>query len=77
MPRRERLQRSTAIAAILVIAAAFCAAAQTQAGSNRAQLSGTVTSVNAGANQLSLKSDKGEDVSVATTDHPDSTHSRR
>ena len=56
------------MAAILVIAAATCAAAQTQTAANRAQLSGTVTSVNAGANQLSLKSDKGEDVSVATTD---------
>jgi len=56
------------MAAILVIAAATCAAAQTQPASNRAQLSGTVTSVHAGANQLSLKSDKGDDVSVATTD---------
>ena len=56
------------MAAILVTAAAFSAAAQTQPASNRAQLSGTVTSVNPGANQLSLKSDKGEDVSVATTD---------
>src|SRR5262245_40073930 len=68
MPRRERTQPSTAMAAILVIAAAFCAAAKAQPASNRAQLSGTVTSVNPGASQLSLKSDKGEDVSVATTD---------
>jgi hypothetical protein len=56
------------MAAILVIAAATCAAAQTQPASNRAQLSGTVTSVNPGANQLSLKSDKGDDVSVTTTE---------
>ena len=51
------------MAAILVIAAATRAAAQTQPAANRAQLSGTVTSVNAGANQLSLKSDKGEEMS--------------
>jgi hypothetical protein len=56
------------MAAILVIAAAMCAAAQTQPASNRSQLSGTVTSVNPGANQLSLKSDKGDDITVTTTD---------
>ena len=42
--------------------------AQTPPAANRAQLSGTVTAVNADAKQLSLKSDKGEDVSVTTTD---------
>src|SRR5882757_6081157 len=68
MPRRDSIKFSIATAATLVIAAAFCAAAQTQPASNRAQLSGTVTSVNPGANQLSLKSDKGDDVSVATTE---------
>jgi hypothetical protein len=44
------------------------AAAQTPPAANRARLSGTVTSVNADAKQLSLKSDKGEAVSVTTTD---------
>jgi hypothetical protein len=62
---------STAMAALLAIAAAVpsgsSAAAQTPPAANRAQISGTVTSVNTGAQQLSLKSDKGEDVSVTTT----------
>src|SRR5207245_11249016 len=35
---------------------------------NQAQLSGTIPAVNADAKQLSLKSDKGEDVAVSTTD---------
>jgi hypothetical protein len=43
------------------------APAQT-APANRAQISGTVRSVNAGGNELSLKSDKGDDVSVSTTE---------
>jgi hypothetical protein len=60
---------SIAIAAILAIGAAISASAQTPpAASNRAQISGTVTAVNADAKQLSLKSDKGEDVAVSTTD---------
>src|SRR4029450_7709048 len=67
MPRRERFE-SVALAAILVIAAAFSAAGQRPPVSDRAQLSCTVTSTNPGANQLSLKSDKGEDVSVLTTE---------
>ena len=44
------------------------AAAQTPPAGNRAQLSGTVTAVNADARQLSLKGDKGDDVTVSTTD---------
>jgi hypothetical protein len=42
-------------------------AAQTPPATNRSQISGTVASVDAGGNRLSLKSDKGEDVSVALT----------
>ena len=59
---------STAVAALLAIAAAVSVPAQTPPGANRAQLSGTVTAVKPDANQLSLKGDKGEDVSVTTTD---------
>jgi hypothetical protein len=58
----------TAMAALVAIVAAISASAQTPPAANRAQLSGTVTSVNADANKLSLKSDKGEEVSVTTTD---------
>ena len=57
---------STAMAALLALAAAVSVSAQTPPA-NRAQLSGTVTAVKADANQLSLKGDKGEDVSVTTT----------
>jgi hypothetical protein len=56
---------SSAIAAILALVVA--ASAQTPPAS-RAQLSGTVTKVDAGANQLSLKSDTGDEVAVTTTD---------
>ena len=59
---------STAMAALLAIVAAGAASAQTPAAANRAQLSGTVTSISADAKQLSLKSDKGEEISVTTTD---------
>jgi hypothetical protein len=59
---------SIATASILAIAAAISAVAQTQPAAARAQVSGTVASVNADTKQLSLKSDKGEDVSVTTTD---------
>jgi hypothetical protein len=62
----------TALAALLALVAGVLsgssAAAQTPPAANRARLSGTVTSVNADAKQLSLKSDKGEAVSVTTTD---------
>jgi hypothetical protein len=56
-----------ALAAILAVAAAISASAQTPAP-NRAQVSGTVTAVNADAKQISLKADKGDDVTVSTTD---------
>ncbi len=56
------------MAALLAIAAAVSVSAQTPPAASRAQLSGTVTAVKPDANQLSLKSDKGEDVSVTTTD---------
>ena len=59
---------STAMAAILALAAAVSVPAQTPPAASRAQLSGTVTAVKADANQLSLKGDKGEDVTVTTTD---------
>ncbi len=59
---------STAVAALVALAAAVSVPAQTPAAASRAQLSGTVTAVKADANQLSLKGDKGEDVSVTTTD---------
>jgi hypothetical protein len=59
---------STAMAALLAIAAAVSVPAQTPPAASRAQLSGTVTDVKVDANQLSLKGDKGEDVTVTTTD---------
>ena len=75
MPQGERMKFSTAMAALLAIAAgvpsgssASAQTPQTPPAANRAQISGTVTSVNTGAQQLSLKSDKGEDVSGTTTD---------
>jgi hypothetical protein len=62
----------TAMAALMAIAAGVLsgasASAQTPPAANRSQISGTITSVNTGGNQLSLKSDKGGDVSVAITD---------
>jgi uncharacterized protein DUF5666 len=59
---------STAMAALVALAAAVSVPAQTPPAASRAQLSGTVIAVKADANQLSLKGDKGEDVSVTTTD---------
>ena len=58
---------SPALAALVAFVVATSAAAQTTPAGNRAQISGTVTSVDAGAKQLSLKGDKGEAVSVTTT----------
>jgi Cu/Ag efflux protein CusF len=55
------------IPSIAVLAAAM-AAAQTQPSAPRSQVSGTIASVDAGANQLTLKSDKGESISVTTTE---------
>ena len=52
----------------MAIVVATSAAAQSTPAGNRAQISGTVTAVDAGAKQLSLKGDKGEAVSVTTTD---------
>jgi hypothetical protein len=68
MPQRNQLKFSTAIAALVALAGATSTAAQTTPAGNRAQISCTITSVDAGAKQLSLKGDKGEDVSVTTTD---------
>ena len=68
MPQRNQSKFSSALAALVAILVAASAAAQTAPAGNRAQISGTVTSVDAGAKQLSLKGDKGEDVSVTTTD---------
>jgi Cu/Ag efflux protein CusF len=69
MPRRVSTKFSNGLAAALAIAAAICASAQTPpAAANRAQLSGTVAAVNVDAKQISVKSDKGDDVSVTTTD---------
>jgi hypothetical protein len=67
MLQGKKTKLSSVMAVLLVMAGAISASAQTPA-TTRAQLSGTVTSVNADAKQLSLKSDKGEDVSVTTTD---------
>jgi transcription antitermination factor NusG len=50
------------IAAALVGLTAFA-----QAPANRTQVAGTITSVDADGNKLTLKSDKGEDVTVTTT----------
>src|ERR1035438_7156602 len=67
----ETIKLSTAMAALMAIAAGVpsgsSASAQTPAAANRSQISGTVTSVNTDGNQLSLRSDKGGEVSVAIT----------
>src|ERR1022692_4487607 len=72
MPQGEIMKFSTAMAALMAIAAGVpsgsSASAQTPPAANRSQISGTVTSVNTDGNQLSLKSDKGGDISVAITD---------
>jgi Domain of unknown function (DUF5666) len=63
------MKLSTTATAILAIAAGVSSASgQTPPPGNRAQLSGTIASVNTDTKQLSLKSDKGEDVLVTTTD---------
>src|ERR1035438_4919911 len=63
---------SIAMAALMATAAGVpsgsSASAQTPPAANRSQISGTVTSVNTDGHQLSLKSDKGGDVSVSITD---------
>ena len=68
----ETIKLSTAMAALMAIAAGVpsgsSASAQTPPAANRSQISGTVTSVNTDGNQLSLRSDKGGEVSVVITD---------
>jgi ribosomal protein L24 len=59
-------QTRSAIAFTLLAISAF---AQTQPAASRSQITGTVTSVGAGTPQLSLKSDRGAEVSVLLTDH--------
>jgi len=46
----------------------FALDAQTSGQGNRNQISGTITAVDASANRVSLKSDKGDTLQVATTD---------
>jgi len=53
---------------IALLTIAYVSAAQSQPASPRSQVSGTVTNVNAAANQLSLKSDKGDALDVVTTE---------
>ena len=60
MPRRDHLNLFIAVAATIAVAGAQTAP--------RAQVSGTVVSANADAKQLSVKSDKGEEVLVTTTE---------
>ncbi len=68
----EKMKLSSALATLLAVAAGVLSGstvyAQTSAAANRAQLSGTVTSVDADARKLSLKSDKGDNVTVTTGD---------
>src|ERR1035438_2793155 len=72
MPQGKRMKFCTAMSALVAIVAGVpsgsSASAQTPPSANRSQISGTVTSVNTDGNQLSLKSDKGGDISVAITD---------
>src|SRR6266567_9381369 len=53
------------VACLALVSIAF---AQSQPATPRSQVSGTVTNVNAASNQLSLKSDKGDALDVATSD---------
>ena len=52
----------------LGLAITALALAQAPAQGTRSQVSGTITAVDAGANRLSLKSDKGDALEVSTTD---------
>ena len=56
---------------------AIAALAQAPPAGGRSQISGTVTSVNTAAPQLSLKSDEGAAVSVTITDRTVIRRSRR
>jgi hypothetical protein len=53
--------------AVILVVTQITVAAQSQPAA-RARFSGTVTSVTAGRNELTLKGDNGDDVSVTTTD---------
>jgi len=63
---QRKMMKAPGLAAWLALA--YVAAAQPQPASPRSQVSGTVTNINTAANQLSLKSDKGDDLDVTTTD---------
>jgi Domain of unknown function (DUF5666) len=56
---------------ILSLALGFAggACAQTSGAAGRAQLAGTITSIDSAAKRLSVKTDKGEATTVETTDH--------
>lgn len=67
LPQREfNFFRTTAVLA-LAIGITVPAGAQNPPAT-RSQISGTVTSVNASGNQISLKSDKGDAIEASTTD---------
>jgi Cu/Ag efflux protein CusF len=66
MPLRGNMTFFGSIAALTVISC--LASAQTQPAAPRSQVSGTVAAVDAAANKISLKSDKGDAVDVTTTD---------
>src|SRR4051794_10552186 len=73
MPGKKSLKLNTALvtafAAIgLVTTGALRAQSPVAGQAPRAQLSGTITATNVDAKQLTLKSDKGDEVTVATTD---------
>jgi hypothetical protein len=52
----------------VLVSCTLLAAALAVAQTPRSQISGTIASVEAAANQLTLKSDQGESIAVATTD---------
>ncbi|MGP8243080.1 MAG: hypothetical protein ACLQVN_01015 [Bryobacteraceae bacterium] len=57
------------LVALFFAAAVWGQAQSAPAAAGRAQVAGTVTSVNAGSGQLDLKTDTGAAVTVTTTDH--------
>jgi len=69
MPQGKQANYSIAVAAILAVAGVASAPAQdAPAAATRAQVSGTVSGVNADVRQISLRSDKGDDLAVTTTE---------
>jgi len=52
---------------VICVAAVTGMAVSAQTQANRTQVSGTITSVDATASKIALKSDKGDDVAVSTT----------